>query len=81
MKSVDELLMMEGYETLTKKERWQLIDQIEQRIDKLQANFLPNVKPSSEVSKRIADQVISLRRKRFQIWFSFNTNAPIRTAA
>lgn len=68
--SADDLINVAGVDSLTKAERWHLIDRIDTRIDVFQG-WQKSAKPGSAEHSVIVAKLQALRLKRFQIWNTF----------
>lgn len=82
MSSVYDILNLTGYDQLSKKERWSLIDQLDRHTDALQ-QWRTMVPINSTASTNMADLLVMIRRKRLVIWQSLYpaTGYTIRLAA
>lgn len=80
--TADDLLNLDGVASLTKSERWHLIDLIDNRIDTFQRWQL-NTRSGTAEYVVITAKLRALRLKRYQVWSSFypNLQTAIRLAA
>ncbi|RYC69838.1 hypothetical protein [Spirosoma sordidisoli] len=66
---VDHLLET-AHQGLTKAERWQLIDQLDQATDQYQ-RWKQRLQPSQIAHQLLTQKLRAIRLKRFQVWNSF----------
>ncbi|UHG93410.1 hypothetical protein [Spirosoma oryzicola] len=82
MRTIPQLIALVGFEQLTKADRWQIIDEIEQQIDHLQR--CQKVLHDQGVSyANLAQEITELRTKKVLIWLSLSLKTPslVRLAA
>lgn len=82
MRTIPQLLALDGYEKLPLKERWHVIDEIDQQIDHLQRCQRVLIQHNMSYAS-LEDEITQLRTKRVLIWLSFNTKVAtaVRLAA
>ncbi|WP_288425891.1 hypothetical protein [uncultured Spirosoma sp.] len=82
MRTIPQLLALEGYDKLPLRDRWNVIDEIDQQIDHLQHCQRVLIQHNMSYAS-LEEEIRQLRTKRVLVWLSFNTRVAtaIRLAA
>ena len=81
MRTIPQLLALDGYEKLPLKERWHVIDEIDQQFDHLQ-RCQQVLRQQGTGYSTLEEEIVQLRTKRVLVWLSFTkASGGVRLAA